>query len=394
MRIFVLGGAGNMGSEVTRTLLRFPEVKQVAIGEYNLGAANRLAAELNDPRVRVVSVDVTKVGETAAKLEGYDVLMNTTYFGFFDHAIQVAVKAKIDYADLISEPTPEQEEMVRKSGITAVSGLGLTPGLSNVLARQGANQFQATEEVHIHWVSLRTVAPSEGLMDTIIWELATECPTRGYSLNGRFTVVPPFEGSKQVKFAEPVGEQTVYYVPHTETVSLSQNIAGVKYVSVRGTWRPSLMEDFRVLNRYGLLDSAEVEVNGVCQKVSDVARKRIWQMHGRQIDSNLWAFFINVEVIGRRAGEWKRYVANVSHPVDWKDRTTAKMTGIPAAVGAMLLGRNKRKQTGIVYPENYYDPAEFLHELAMLECIKVEESVTDYHVQAGTVELAGVGAHD
>jgi saccharopine dehydrogenase-like NADP-dependent oxidoreductase len=394
MRIFVLGGAGNMGSEVTRTLLKFSEVEQVAIGEYNIDAANRLAAEIKDPRIRVERVDVTQVKDTAAKLEGFDVLMNTTYFGFFDHAIQVAARAKIDYADLISEPTAEQCELVRQSGITAVSGLGCTPGLSNVLARQGADQFRTTDEVHIHWVSLRTVAPSEGLMDTIIWELATECPTRGYSLNGRFTVVPPFEGSKQVTFAEPVGEQTVYYVPHTETVSLAQNIAGVKYVSVRGTWRPDLMEDFRVLNRYGLLDSAEVQVNGIRQKVSEITRKRIWQTHGQRTDSNLWAFFLNVEVVGERAGRWARYVANVSHPLEWKDRSTAKMTGIPAAVGAMLLGRNKRKQTGIVYPESYYDPAEFLHELARLECIKVEENVTDHQAQVAGAELAGVGAHD
>jgi saccharopine dehydrogenase-like NADP-dependent oxidoreductase len=356
-----------MGSEVTRALLKFAEVEQVAIGEYDVDAAHRLAADLNDRRIRVERVDVTQVKETAAKLRDYDVLMNTTYFGFFDHAIQVAVQAKIDYADLISEPTPEQFELVRGSGITAVSGLGLTPGLSNILARQGANQFQTTEEVHIHWVSLRTIAPSEGLMDTIIWELATECPTRGYSLNGRFVLVPPFEGSKRVKFADPVGEQIVYYVPHTETVSLAQNIAGVKYVSVRGTWRPDLMSDFRVLNRYGLLDSAEVSVNGCGHKVSEVARKRIWQTHGQKTDSDLWSFFLNVEVIGRRQDGWARYVANASHPLDWKDRSTAKMTGIPAAVGAMLLGRNKRKKTGVVYPENYYDPAEFLRELAALQ---------------------------
>jgi hypothetical protein len=41
-----------------------------------------------------------------------------------------------------------------------------------------------------------------------------------------------------------------------------------------------------------------------------------------------------------------------------------------------------------VYPENYYDPAEFLHELATLECIKVEESVTEHRAQA-----AGPGGH-
>ncbi len=366
-----------MGSEVTRALLKFGEVEEVAVGDYNIETANRLAAELQDRRLRVERVDVTQVEETAAKLKGYDVLMNTTYFGFFDHAIRVAVQANVSYADLISEPTPEQLDLVQKSGITAVSGLGLTPGLSNVLARHGANQFQATEEIHIHWVSLRTVAPSEGLLDTIIWELATECATRGYYLNGRFTVVPPFEGSKKVKFAEPVGEQTVYYVPHTETVSLAQNIEGVKYVSVRGTWRPDLMEDFRVLNRYGLLDSTEAGLSGTGRKVSEVTRRRIWQIHGQRTDSDLWAFFLNVEVIGRRSGRWTRYVANASHPVEWRDRSTAKMTGIPAAVGALLLGRHKRKKTGIVYPEDYYDPAEFLGELATLQCIKVEECVSE-----------------
>lgn len=376
MRIFVLGGAGNIGSEVTRALLQFPEVKQVAIGEYSVEAANRLAAELRDPRICIEQVDVKQVPQTAQKLKGYDVLMNATYFGLFDYAIQAAISAGIDYADLISEPTEKQIAEVQRSGISAVSGLGLTPGLSNVLARRGAGKFQTTEEIHIHWVSLRTVAPSEGLMDTVIWELANECPTRGYFLNGNFTVVPPFEGSKRVRFAQPVGEQIVYYVPHTETVSLTRNIPGVKYVSVRGTWRPEIMEDFRVLNRYGLLDSAEVSVNGTRSRAADVTRKRIWQTHGQQIDSGLWAFFLNVEVIGLRQGGRARYVADASHPVEWKDRTTAKMTGIPAAVGAVLLGRNKRKQTGIVYPETYYDPEEFLRELETLRCVTIEENVT------------------
>ena len=35
-RIFVLGGAGNMGVELTRALLKFPDVEQVAIGEGKL----------------------------------------------------------------------------------------------------------------------------------------------------------------------------------------------------------------------------------------------------------------------------------------------------------------------------------------------------------------------
>jgi saccharopine dehydrogenase-like NADP-dependent oxidoreductase len=374
-RIFVLGGAGNMGTELTRALLRFPDVEQVAIGELNRNAAEKLAAGLNDPRVQVVPADVTRIEETAEKVRGYDVLMNATYFGFFDGAIRVACQAQIDYADLISEPTAGQSAMVREAGITAVSGLGCTPGLSNVLARRGADRFDETEEIHVHWASFRTVAPSEGLIDTIIWELAAECPTRQYYLNGRFVAVPPFHGSKIVRFAEPLGEQVVYYMPHTETVSLARNILEVRYVSVRGTWRPDLMDDFRTLNRYGLLDRTHVEVSGGKVVVADVVRRRMWEVHGGRKDEQLWGFFLNVEVLGRQQDRLGRCVMNASHPIGWKEHSTAKMTGIPAAVGAVLLARHGRSKKGIVYPEEYYDTAEFLSELQVFESIKIEESM-------------------
>lgn len=374
-RIFVLGGAGNMGSELTRALLKFPDVEQVAIGESNRDAAEKLAAALNGSRLQVVRTDVTRIEETAEKVRGYDVLMNATYFGLFDAAIRVACRAQIDYADLISEPTAEQTVMVHEAGITAISGLGCTPGLSNVLARRGADHFEETEEIHVHWASFRTVAPSEGLLDTIIWELADECPTRQYYLNGRFVAVPPFHGSKIVRFGEPLGEQVVYFMPHTETVSLAKNIPEVRYVSVRGTWRPDLMNDFRVLNRYGLLDKTHVEVSRGKVVVADVVRRRMWQVHGGRKDEQLWGFFLNVEILGRQQGRLRRCAMNASHPATWKEHATARMTGIPAAVGAVLLARHGRRKTGILYPEEYYDPAEFLDELRVFESIKIEESM-------------------
>ena len=372
-RIFVLGGAGNMGSELTRALLQFPEVEKITIGEPNQQAAERLAAELNDPRIEVTSVDVSRTEDAVAKVRGFDVLMNTTYFGFFDAAIRLACRARVHYADLISEPTAEQSALARDAGITAISGLGCTPGLSNVLALQGSKQFDETQEIHVHWASFRTVAPSEGLCDTIIWELASECATRQYFLNGRFVLVPPFHGSKLVRFAEPIGEQIVYFVPHTETVSLARNIPGVQYVSVRGTWRPELMDDFRVLNRYGLLDHVKVQAKGLSVEVADVTRARIWQMHGRRTDADLWGFFLNVEVVGRKQGRTGRYVLNASHPAEWKEHSTAKMTGIPAAVGAVLLARHGCIQPGILDPEQYYDPAEFLEEMKKFDKIKVAQ---------------------
>jgi saccharopine dehydrogenase-like NADP-dependent oxidoreductase len=372
-RIFVLGGAGNMASEGTRDLLKAPDIGEVAIGEVNLEAAHRLAGELNDPRVKVIPVDVTDHADAVQKIQGYDVLMNGLYFGLFDHALTVACQAKVDYADLISEPTPEQYHQAKEAGITAISGLGLTPGLSNVLARHGANHLDQTEEIHIHGVSFRTSAPSQGLLDTILWELATPCPTRQYYFRGRFVPAAPFEGSKVVRFGDPVGEQVVYYVPHTETGSLPRHIRGVQYVSVRGTWRPRLMEDVRILNQYGLLDNDTVTVGNRQVRVRDFVRDRIWQTQGGKVDADLWTFFLNVEVIGRLGQETRRYIYDVTHPATWGERATAKMTGINASVGVILLARHGRTKVGLLDPEEYYDPGEFLAELAIRRDIKVME---------------------
>ena len=65
--------------------------------------------------------------------------MNCTSFAWFDEVIALAIEAGVDYADLLSEPTPAQQAAVRAAGITAVSGLGATPGLSNVLVRHAAD---------------------------------------------------------------------------------------------------------------------------------------------------------------------------------------------------------------------------------------------------------------
>ena len=77
-----------------------------------------------------------------------------------------------------------------------------------------------------------------------------------------------------------------------------------------------------------------------------------------------WTLFVNVEVIGSRGGTAVRRVYDVSHPLEWGQEGTGRMTGVCAAVGAQLLARHGRTETGFVDPEAYYDPAEFLDELA------------------------------
>jgi saccharopine dehydrogenase (NAD+, L-lysine-forming) len=348
-----------MGAEVTTDLARCEEVDELLVADLDQGKTEALAASIGSGRVRGVGLDLRQRAAALQTLEGADVLMNCTSFTLFDAVIDLAIAAGVDYADLISEPSDEHRRAVEAAGITAVSGLGATPGLSNVLVRHAADELGDLDEVHISWVSFRTIAPSPGLLDTILWELSAECPTRLVYAEGHHERVGFMEGERVVEFAPPIGRQRVYYVPHTEVRTLPRHFPSLRYCAVRGTWRPELMDDIRVLNKYGLLDGDALETT----------KRRIWERFGGQRDDAPWLLFVNVEVIAG-AGRVRR-VYEISHPDDWGQQGTGRMTGTCAAVGAQLLGRHGRTRAGFIDPEEYYDPREFLAELERRGTVKV-----------------------
>jgi saccharopine dehydrogenase-like NADP-dependent oxidoreductase len=351
-----------VGAEIARDLAAVPEIDALVIADVDEQRARALAGVLGRPHIVAQGLDVHDRERSLELLEDTEVLMNCTSFALFDQAFDLALAAGVNYADLISEPSAEQRRAARSAGITAISGLGATPGLSNVLVRHAADELDELLEVDISWISLRTIAPTRGLLDTILWELSEDCPTRRYYRNGRHHRAAFLEGSREVEFAPPVGRQLVYYVPHTEVTTLPRHFPTLRDCAVRGSWRPELMQDIKVLNRYGLLAGTMLEST----------KRAIWERCGGLRDGGTWMLYVNVETAGRRGGAVVTRTCRVSHPPEWGERGVARMTGITAAVGALLLVRHGRVATGFVDPEEYYEPQEFLAELERRGSIKIE----------------------
>jgi saccharopine dehydrogenase-like NADP-dependent oxidoreductase len=361
MRVVLLGGAGEVGEEIARDLARVPEIDELVIAGRNGPRAAALADELG-ARVTAQELDVRDRDASVSLLRGASLLMNCTSLQLFDDVLELALDARVDYADLLSEPSGEQRHAARRAGIMAISGLGVTPGLTNVLVRQAADELDELHEVDISWISLRTIAPTPGLLDTILWELSEECPTRRYYHNRSYRQAAPLDGSREVEFAPPVGRQVVYYVPHTEVSTLPRHFPTIRDCAVRGSWRPDVMADIRVLHRYGLLSGDRLELT----------KRAIWERYGGQRDDRAWMLYVNVETVGTRGDQIVHRTCRVSHPAEWGDRGVARVTGLSAAVGALLLARNGPMATGFVDPEEYFVPAEFISELERRDGITID----------------------
>src|SRR5215470_1054859 len=235
-RIIVLGGCGAMGSEITRDLARTSDFEKIVIADWDLPKARTLADELGGGRVSAEQIDVSNEETLTEKLRGFHVVANATTYHFGLIATRAAIRARVNYLDLGGLfNTPKQlelDEAARAAGVTICLGCGATPGVTNLLARHAADQMEQVDEVHIAFASFRSIAPSAGLLDTVLDEFSPGS-RRFYWEDGGFVEVPAFSGAKRIRFSDPVGEIETYYVPHSETHTLSRLLGkGVRQVDV------------------------------------------------------------------------------------------------------------------------------------------------------------------
>jgi lysine 6-dehydrogenase len=359
-----------MGSEATRDLATTSDFEEIVIADADLQRAQALASELGGGRVRAMQADASDEAALTESLRGFDVIANCTTYHFGLIVTRAAINARLNYIDLGGLfNTPKQlelDEEAKQAGVTICLGSGATPGVTNLMAKSAADQLDQVEEVHIAFASFRSIAPSPGLLDTVLDEFSPGS-RRFFWQEGEFIEVPAFSGAKQVRFAEPVGEIETYYVPHSETHTIHRFISkGVRLVDVRGTWRPEIMRALRVFADLELTGRLATDINGQQISTKQFLRAHILEHASDFGGDGEWAFLLNVEVLGQRDGRPARFEYTSRHPsrAEWGTAATARMTGIPASIAAQKLARGEVNRQGVVAPEACFDPQSFFAELA------------------------------
>jgi len=369
MKIMVLGGCGAMGSEATRDLARTSDFEEIVIADADVARAQALAEELGRGRARAIQIDASNEATLTESFRGFDVVANCTTYHFGLIVTRAAINAGVNYLDLGGlYNTPKQLEMdddARRAGVTICLGAGATPGVTNLMARAAANQLDKVDEVHIAFASFRSIAPSPGLLDTVLDEFSSSS-RRFFWQDGEIIETPAFSGAKRVRFAEPVGEIETFYVPHSETHTIHRFLGkGVRRVDVRGTWRPEIMRALRTFADLGLTGDATVDLDGQTISTRKLLRTHILEHAADFCGEGEWAFLLNVEVLGEQNGHATRIEYFSRHPsrAEWGTSATAMMTGIPASIAAQKLARGEVSRTGVLAPEACFDPPQFFAEL-------------------------------
>jgi saccharopine dehydrogenase-like NADP-dependent oxidoreductase len=366
-KILVLGGVGAMATETTIDLVETSDFDEIMVADINFDKVESLIGKLKDKRLKAAKVNAESINDMSQLMRGFDVVANGLPRIYCENAIKAAIEAKVDMLDLISphEETLALDQDARSAGICVVGGVGITPGITNILAQLGTDRLDKVEQIDIDFAAFRSIAHSPGLLHVILWEFDPGTENRYFYKDGKLVPNPPFSGARTVHFPDPIGTQTTYYVPHGESQTLSKNIKGVKRVYIRGCFPPRAMSLVRAIYDYGLYESKPIEYeDGKIQPLEFIRHYLLNSPQGDQTE--LWGYSVQVEVTGQFNSNNVQLRFVTSHPPMQKwggHRAYAKNVGIPLSIGAQMLVAGKAKKKGVDGIETMLPAEEFVNEL-------------------------------
>ena len=378
MRVLSLGGAGAVCQHATRDLVEFSNLAEIVIGDYDVAAAEQLAAGIGDPRLKVQRVDAEDYAGMVRLFRGFDVILNGLPWKYDLAVTRACVEAGVSGLDVSTEEDQwAYDAAAREKDLVFIPGVGATPGITNAMARRGADQLDEVDEIQIHFAAFRCPAPSPGLLTTFLWEFHPKTEERFYYQDGAFHWTGPFEGLKKVTFPGPIGEQEVCYIPHPETRTMPRSL-GAKAVSVRGCFPPHAMRLARTMLESGLYSEETIAVKGVETTALEMMYEVLLALPESK-ETPLWAYGLVVEVMGQKDGRRVKHTFWNRHPPqeEWGGRDAYyKNIAIPLSIGAQMIARGDVTHRGVVPPETAIDPGLFFAELARRQ-IEIHETIQE-----------------
>lgn len=357
-RILVLGGAGEMGSVAVADLIERTE-HEVTIGDIRPDAALALLRRLGAPE-RVVRVDVEDPAALAAALADADVVLNATYMRHNVAVTDAAIAAGVHLVDLGSYwPATLQQldrhRLAEDVGCRIVPGCGVAPGLTNVLARLGADQLDSVDAIRIYSYITHPLWTSPG---TVVTRLDASTGMSVACQNGALVERRPFSGQERVAFPEPYGEQEVHIVPHPEPVTLPRYV-DVKNVVFKVGYPPEENRRIKVLLELGFDREEPFELEGVAISPRRFAAAYIGSRGISSYDRS--ANVKRVCVDGVRNGKPLTLIYDFA--VEEAGRSaSSNITGTVAGIAVDMVARGG--PIGVHPPEDAFDPRVFINALA------------------------------
>jgi Saccharopine dehydrogenase NADP binding domain len=222
MRIFVLG-AGGTGSLLAQLLAR--QGHSVWCGDRDVERARHFLGKKSE--IEVIEANARNIWSIVRAGRSANLVINASPAVYNNIILRAALRLRAHYLDLNSHLTkhpfrPEQlqfhSRFVAKKRVALICA-GVAPGLTNVLAKRGAELLDVVESVQIRlYESTESADPISTWSAEVAYDEAISRP-RVYR-DGRFHLAKRFDERELFRFPPPIGEVPVYLAAQDEVCML------------------------------------------------------------------------------------------------------------------------------------------------------------------------------
>ena len=388
MKVLALGSAGDMGRMAVAILLDFPIVSSITVADINYELASTFVEMVNSPKLSAFQIDVNEKNKLLDLISSHDIVINTVgpFFNFELLILNAIIKAKKPYLDICDDwkPTLDALELSKKAksaGITAIIGIGASPGITNLMALYACSKLDDVDDLITawgEWVSIKQgkkpkycIRPKElfhnlaikpdvanAAIVHLLYETLEKIPT---FKDGRMIEIEPLTETEPFSFP---GFKQMYacHIGHPEPVTLPRTIRAksVSNVMYIGETFTDYLREYRkkILEKKISIQKAAIEIAEKERELTKNARI------GKHPLREYLGGPPNLSVItkGTKNGKRKKIaVALGRNPYG----QMAGLTGVPLAIATIMLIEGKINKKGILTPEEaIIEPMEFFNRLA------------------------------
>lgn len=379
MKVVILG-AGLMGKEAARDLVKSDEVDKVYLADLNVRQAEDFAEQLMSDKLDVLQLDAKNDVQLRDVMRLGDVVINALFYTFNEKVAGIAVDIGVHAIDLgghiggATDAVLALADQAKAKGITIIPDLGVAPGMINILTGYGAGKLDQVKMIKLY-VGGIPVNPEPPLNYNVVFSL--EGVFDHYTdpshviRNGQLLEVPSLSEVEPIQF-DHYGELEAFHTSGgTSTLTKSfLNVETLEYKTIRYKGHA---EKFQLLVDLGLLSrDNEVIIDGKPLKIRDVMREHLSpRLHlGGKSDVVL----LRVIVSGNKNGEPVTYEYNL---VTEKDQTVnetamARATANTLSVIAQMIGKGAITKRGVHPPEHIVPGELYMEEMKKRGVVIVE----------------------
>ncbi|MXQ52533.1 saccharopine dehydrogenase family protein [Shimazuella alba] len=339
-KIIVVGGYGQVGKVICEELGQIYPYKVYAAGR-NFQKAEQFSIH-TEGRVLPLQLDVNEPIEDDFFLDVSMVVMcldlqNTDF-------VQACVKHHVDYIDVTADYSVMSKiQQIHPKASTVVLSVGLAPGITNMLVKQGKNQLDQVDTADIY--ILLGLGESHGRA-AIEWTVDNLSAVYSVIEQGSKKQVTSFSDGKKIDFPAGLGRKTAYRFNFSDQHVLPQTL-GIPSASTRLCFDSEMMTNaIASLKRTGIV--RWLQQPWIREKVINLFEKSQW---GSEI------YVAKVEVAGRLNGRHVQYQGSVSGEKEFV------ATGKVAAYVAKNVYAGQYS-LGVFHMEQLFQPTDLFADLS------------------------------